>query len=102
MIKNPEHAYVETLSPDPVAKPLNLRVPSQTDRIMALIRHEQARAALDREVETFEESDDFDLDDGEQWFSPYEENFEPAPEPVTPPAPPAPPADPPASPEPTA
>jgi len=73
----------------PVAKPTNLRVPTQSERILAYVRFEQLRAAQSKEVETFEEADDFELDDGEQWFSPYEETFEsPAePPPDTPPVP---------------
>jgi len=72
-----------------VAKPLNLRVPTQSERIMAYVRFEQLRAQQDREVETFEDADDFDMDDGDEWCSPYEEVFEAPEEPLpgTPPVP---------------
>lgn len=79
----------EVLNDTPIAKPLNLRVPTQSERIMQYVRFEQMRAQQDREVESFEEADDFDLDDGEQWSSPYEEVFE-APE-IPDPAAPVPP-----------
>lgn len=101
MLKDLKKRFVEILSPVPVAQPLRLRVPSQSERIMALVRHEQAMAAKRAEVETFEDADDFDLDDGEEWSSPYEEVFDPAAvtsppvkpaEPSPPPTPPGPPA----------
>lgn len=82
MIKPGAPVFAETVSPVPVAKPLNLRIPSQTEKIMAYIRYEQMRAAQSQEIETFEEADDFEFEDGEQWFSPYEEIFEPEPEPA--------------------
>lgn len=88
MLKNFIMRFRETVDPTPVAKPLNLRIPSQTERILALVRHEQAMAAQRGEFETFEEGDDFELDDGEEWSSPYEEIFEPDPV-VPPPAAPA-------------
>ena len=74
MLKNLVNRFRETLSPVPVAKPTRLRVPTQSERIMQLVRAEQLRAQQDREVETFEEADDFELD-GEEWFSPYEEQY---------------------------
>lgn len=97
MLKNPDNRFREVLSDRPIAKPTRLKVPSQSEKILALVRLEQMRAQQDREVETFEEADDFELDDGEEWFSPYEEIFEAPevpPEPITPPAEPpvAPPA----------
>lgn len=69
--------FSENVSETPVAKPLRLRVPTQSERIMEYVRYEQMRAQQTREVETFEEADDFELSEGEEWFSPYEEIFEP-------------------------
>lgn len=54
-----------------------LRIMSSTDRIRQLIRHEMFRANEDKDHESFEDADDFDLDDNEEWVSPYEELFEP-------------------------
>lgn len=87
MLKPGAAVHSENVSEQPVAKPLRLRIPSQSERIMELVRYEQARAMQSREVETFEEADDFELDSGEEWFSPYEEVFEPEPEPEPAPAP---------------
>lgn len=86
MLKPGTPVFAETVSPVPVAKPLNLRIPTQSERIMAYVRYEQMRAAERQEVETFEEADDFEFEDGEQWFSPYEEIFEPVEDPVAAPA----------------
>ena len=102
MLKPGKIPFTETVDETPIAKPTRLRVPSQSDRIMELVRYEQMRAMETREVETFEEADDFDLPDGETWFSPYEEVFEPddlvdqapgAPAPPTAPPSETPPAD---------
>lgn len=61
---------------------------SQEDRIRRIIRMEMFRNQVNNEAETFEEADDFDLPDGDEWHSPYEETFEPVapdtPPPVTP------------------
>lgn len=51
---------------------------SQTDRIRQMIRQELFRQAMGvPQAESFEEADDFEMDDGDQWVSPYEETFEP-------------------------
>lgn len=86
MLKPGAPVFAESVSETPVAKPLNLRVPSQSDRIRAYVQYEQMLASQTREVETFEEADDFEFDDGEEWFSPYEEIFEPVEDPVAAPA----------------
>lgn len=98
MLKPGAFAHIEVVDETPVAKPLRLKIPSQSERVMEYVRYEQFRAQQSREVETFEEADDFDLDNDEEWFSPYEEVFEAAPEPIDrqDPEPPAPIADPPA------
>lgn len=56
-----------------------LRIDS-TERIRQIIRHELFRQQANEEAESFEEADDFDLPDGEEWVSSYEEKFEPEPE----------------------
>lgn len=91
---------MEKNSGEQLVTPTGLRIVSSTDRIRQIIRHEMFRRAEDSEHETFEEADDFELDDGETWISPYEENFEPepseppSPEPPVPPSPPEPPVPP--------
>lgn len=59
---------------------------SNEDNIRRIIRQEIFRNTINREAETFEEADDFEFDDGEQWVSPYEEQFDP--ELIVPPVPP--------------
>lgn len=62
----------------PVELPSRLRMPmSRTAQIRNMIRFEMSRSAAEQGAETFEEADDFNLPDGEQWVSPYEETFEP-------------------------
>lgn len=62
----------------PVELPSRLRVPqSRVDQIRGYIREEMSRSAAKDQQESFEEADDFNLPDGEDWFSPYEETFEP-------------------------
>lgn len=66
--------------PRPVELPTRLRMPQrQVDRVRSIIRQELSDEARVRGVETFQESDDFEMDDVEP-FSPYEEVFEPNPE----------------------
>lgn len=50
---------------------------SQDDRIRRLIRMELFRREVNDQAETFDEANDFDLPDGEEWVSPYEEGFDP-------------------------
>lgn len=62
----------------PVEIPSRLRLPvSRTEQIRNMIRQEFSRQAVQQGQETFDEADDFDLPDGEEWLSPYEETFEP-------------------------
>jgi len=63
--------------PLPLEKPSRLRLPSQVERMRAIVRREMSMAAASQSLETFEEADDFELEDVE-WTSPYEEVFEPA------------------------
>lgn len=67
----------EHLDPTPVEIPTRLKIPQrQVERIRAMVRREMSLAAESAGAETFEEADDFDLDD-EDWVSPYEYDFEP-------------------------
>lgn len=54
----------------------NLRL-DQNDMIRQMIRQEIFRANVNEGAESFEDADDFDLDDGEEWHSDYEESFDP-------------------------
>lgn len=57
--------------------PTRLKLPQrQVDRVRSIIRQEMSRRAVDEGKESFEEADDFEIDDLEP-FSPYEEVFEP-------------------------
>lgn len=76
---------------------------SQEDRMRRIVRSEMLRQMTNSRAETFEESDDFDLDDGEEWVSGYEESFDPpsvTTEPVAKLVPTPPPASEPSSPPP--
>lgn len=109
MLKSLEQVFAEINSGQPVAKPTNLRIPSRSESIRAYVRLEQYLASQRGQFDTLEEADDFELDDGEEWVSPYEDHFEPddAPGPAAPaagvgqsptetaPPAPAPPASPP-------
>lgn len=81
-----EHG-IEHPDPTPVEIPTRLKLPQrQVDRMREMIRQEMSQAAQAAGVETFDEADDFFLDDVE-FTSPYEEVFEPAdPSPPVPPA----------------
>lgn len=76
---------------------------SERDKVRQMIRHELFTQAIGKAGhETMEEADDFDLPDGDEWVSPYEEKFEPQGDDL-PPADvqvPEPPKDPGAAPEP--
>lgn len=78
-------AHVEHNDGSQMVQKTGLRI-STNDRIRSIIRHELFQQQANKEAETFEEADDFDLPDGEEWISPYEEQFEPDP---TPPADPS-------------
>jgi len=63
--------------PRPVEVPTRLKLPQrQVDRVREIIRQEMSRAAVANGVESFDEADDFSMEDVEP-FSPYEEIFEP-------------------------
>lgn len=68
---------IEYPDPTPVEVPTRLQMPQrQVDRVRSIIRQEISSRASQLERETFEEADDFVMDDVEP-FSPYEEVFEP-------------------------
>lgn len=72
----------EIPDPVPIEPPVGfIRQPSMIDNIRALVQGEHLRReALAAGAETFEEADDFDIDDDPvDYTSPYEEFFDPAP-----------------------
>lgn len=73
---------VEYPDPTPVEIPSRLRIPQrQVDRIRDMVRHEMSQRAQAAGAESFEEADDFEMDDVE-FTSPYEDIFEPPPDKV--------------------
>lgn len=63
----------EPVDNTPVEIPTRLRLPqSRTDQIRSFIRQELSRQALDQGHETFEEADDFEIDEEDSPLSPYE------------------------------
>lgn len=76
----------EHLDPTPIAPPVGYRKsPSLREQIREMVRSERLAQELAASgYETFEEADDFDVDDDEDPNSPYEVHFDPptpAPEP---------------------
>lgn len=73
-----EHGH-ELLNPTPQAPPLGYKKqPSLSDQIRDMVRSEHLRqAAASAGMETFEEADDFDVDDDYDPTSPYEVDFDP-------------------------
>lgn len=71
----------EVPDPTPMAPPVGfIKQPSMIENIRNLVRSEALRqAALTAGAETFEEAEDFDVDDDIDPTSPYEQNFELAP-----------------------
>lgn len=80
--KNKDKAGREIPDPTPMAPPLGyVKQPSMVEHIREMIRGENLRKeALNADMETFEEADDFDVGDDTDPISgyEYEENFEPA------------------------
>lgn len=71
----------EILDPTPIALPVKFKKPlSLQEQIARFVRNEDIQKALARQgVETFEEAEDFDVDDDSDEFtrtSPWEEEFE--------------------------
>lgn len=83
----------ELPSPVPVAPPIGWKkTPSLTEQIRAMVRSEALRMAAEAAgAESFEEADDFDVEDDPSPASPYEE-WEPIFDPPAEPAPAAAPA----------
>lgn len=84
----------EVTDPTPMAPPIGYKKqPSIWEQQRALIRQELSRHAESQGFESFEESDDFDVDDDFDPTTPYEADFDPPTEKVveafqTPKAPP--------------
>lgn len=88
----------EPVDNTPVEIPTRLRLPSnRVEQLRAYIRAEVSRASQEQGAETFEEADDFELDDeAPEPYTPYEmHDLEPD---VTPPSASPPPSAPPAKP----
>ena len=68
--------YFEPNNGETLVQKTALRL-SSTDRIRQIIRHEMLQQKLNSEAESFDEADDFEFEDGEEWASPYEVQFEP-------------------------
>nr|QJB20745.1 MAG: hypothetical protein [Microvirus sp.] len=68
--------------PVPMAPPVGLtRSPSLAEQIRSMVRREMSDAAANHGMETFEEADDFDIDDDPlDPHTPYEAVFDPQPE----------------------
>jgi len=65
----------ETPDPRPLEIPAHCRVPETLEDIVAKLLHQQKMMEADEEAESFDEANDFDLDDeldGLLDFSPYE------------------------------
>lgn len=69
----PEINGKEVLDPTPVAVPAGMGRPeSLQETIRRLVRNEVSQVAQKYEMETFEEASDFDVDDEDDYLSPYE------------------------------
>lgn len=63
----------EVPDPTPIEVPLNFRrPPSLTERIKSIIAHQLSQQAAETGAETFEEANDFDVDEDPDFHSPYE------------------------------
>lgn len=70
----------EILDPTPVALPVRFqRPPSLVDDVRRLVAQEMSRVAMDQDFDSFEDADDFDIDDDDQPRSRHElpENYPP-------------------------
>lgn len=69
----------EVLSDKPISIPAGMKRPETlAEQVARLVRSEHlAQYARDHDMETFEESEDFDCDDDFDPFSPYETVFDP-------------------------
>lgn len=71
-----KRVYVEPNNGEILVSSTNLRL-DQNDMIRQMIRQEIFRSQVNEGAESFEDADDFELDEGEQWVSDYEEGFDP-------------------------
>lgn len=73
----------ELPDPTPIAPPVGFRrQPSLAEQIRAMVRSERLRQEAEAQgFETFEEADDFEVGDDYDPTSPYEEVFDPHPNP---------------------
>lgn len=63
----------EPVDNTPVEMPTRLRLPqTRTEQIRQFIRQELSFKAQQEGVETFQEADDFEIEDDQEPFSPYE------------------------------
>lgn len=71
-------ARYELVDPTPIAPPIGFkRTPSLAEQIRDMVRSEALRAEVEKAgAETFEEADDFDVDDDFDPTSPYEADFD--------------------------
>lgn len=68
----------EVPDPTPLALPVGFKTPeSLTEQIQRLVRGAISQEAAERGEETFEEADDFDVDDELDFRTPYEMDFDP-------------------------
>lgn len=74
----------EIMDPTPIAPPVGYKKsPSIAEQIRMMIRSEKLKQEAEAAgMETFEEADDFDVDDDFDPRSPFEEVFEPIPQPT--------------------
>lgn len=78
LFRRDKPVHVERNSGDCVVSRTGLKL-SREDQIRQMIRHELFRSTVNDKAESFEEADDFELDEDDEWFSPYEEVFDPSP-----------------------
>lgn len=72
-----DHGH-EIPDPRPMTVPAGFKRPETlAEQIKRLVRNQISREAADREMETFEEADDFDVDDEFDPSTPYEVFFDP-------------------------
>lgn len=78
MAKLDENGH-EILDATPIAIPLGMKRPESIQEMVArLVRQERFRAALGKDdYESFEEADDFDVDDDYDPTTPFEQHFDP-------------------------
>lgn len=68
----------EVMDPNPIATPLKFkREPSYFEQIRDSVRRELSKAANDRDMDTFEEANDFEIGEDFVPYSPHEERFGP-------------------------